>query len=157
VGFSGSWLAGCLFWGWCRLHPVWHLPIEAFALPLAIGGLQGRWRLAASFYLASLLGTACTDGVMALTGVMGWWVQVLEAPIQQAPQLLHQAALGVLEPLPLVITACAGVLLSALCWRTWDHADPSWRLAASALATTLAVDGLFLAAALWAPQLSGLI
>ena len=36
VGFCGSWLAGSLFWGWCRLHPVWHLPIEAFALPLAI-------------------------------------------------------------------------------------------------------------------------
>lgn len=157
VGFSGSWLAGCLFWGWFRLHPAWHLPIEAFALPLAIGGLQGRWRLAASFYLASLLGTACTDGVMAITGVMGWWVQVLEAPIEQAPQLLQQAALGVLQPLPLAITACAGVLLTALCWRTWDHADPAWRLAASALATTLAVDGLFLGAALWAPQLSGLI
>jgi hypothetical protein len=94
---------------------------------------------------------------MALTGVMGWWVQVLEAPIDQAPQLLQQAALGVLQPLPLAITACAGVLLTSLCWRTWDHADPAWRLAASALATTLAVDGLFLAAALWAPQLSGLI
>ena len=35
--------------------------------------------------------------------------------------------------------------------------DEAWRLAASAIATTLAVDGLFLAAALWAPQLSGLI
>ena len=42
VGFSGSWLGGCLFWGWFRLHPLWHLPIEAFALPLALGGLNGR-------------------------------------------------------------------------------------------------------------------
>ena len=62
VGFSGSWLGGALFWGWFRLHPVCHLPIEAFALPLALGGLtMERWRLAASFYLASLVGTACTD------------------------------------------------------------------------------------------------
>jgi hypothetical protein len=26
VGFSGSWLAGSLFWGWARLHPLCHLP-----------------------------------------------------------------------------------------------------------------------------------
>jgi hypothetical protein len=157
VGFCGSWLGGCLFWGWFRLHPLWHLPIEAFALPLALGGLQGRWRLAASFYLASLLGTACTDAVMAITGVMGRWTAVLQAPLDQAPPLLHQAALLVLQPLPLSITLATAIGLTALCRRFWHHPDPCWRLAASALATTLAVDGLFLAAALWAPQLSGLI
>jgi Protein of unknown function (DUF3120) len=157
VGFSGSWLGGCLFWGWFRLHPLWHLPIEAFALPLALGGLNGRWRLAASFYLASLLGTACTDGVMAVTGVMGHWTSVLLAPLDQAPLLLQQAALGVLQPLPLGVTLLTAIGLTTLCRRFWQHPDPAWRLAASAVATTLAVDGLFLAAALWAPQLSGLI
>lgn len=157
VGFSGSWLGGCLFWGWCRLHPLWHLPIEAFALPLALGGLNSRWRLAASFYLASLLGTACTDGVMAITGVMRQWVAVLQAPLDQAAPLLHAAALRVLQPLPLAVVILAGTLLLGLCRRYWHHPDPAWRLAASAMATTLAVDGLFLAAALWAPQLSGLI
>ncbi|MEY3751083.1 MAG: hypothetical protein RLZZ11_117 [Cyanobacteriota bacterium] len=157
VGFSGSWLGGCLFWGWFRLHPLWHLPIEAFALPLALGGLRSRWRLAASFYLASLLGTACTDGVMALTGVMQRWTEVLNAPLDQAALLLHQAALQVMQPFPLAITLLAGALLIQLCRRTWQHPDPAWRLAASAVATTLAVDGLFLAAALWAPRLSGLI
>ena len=48
VGFSGSWLAGCLFWGW-HAHPVLHLPVEAFALPLALTGLNSRWRLASAF------------------------------------------------------------------------------------------------------------
>ena len=157
VGFSGSWLGGCLFWGWCRLHPLWHLPIEAFALPLALGGLNGRWRLAASFYLASLLGTACTDGVMAITGVMQHWTDVLLAPVDQAADLLQAAALGVLQPFPLSVTLLAGALLLTLCRRYWNHPDPAWRLAASAIATTLAVDGVFLAASLWAPQLSGLI
>ena len=161
VGFSGSWLGGCLFWGWCRLHPLWHLPIEAFALPLALGGLSGghnqRWRLAASFYLASLLGTACTDGVMAITGVMRRWTAVLQAPVEQAAEQLQAAALGVLQPIPLVVTLLAATLLLSLCQRFWHHPEPAWRLAASAIATTLAVDGLFLAAALWAPQLSGLI
>ena len=157
VGFSGSWLGGCLFWGWCRLHPLWHLPLEAFALPLAIGGLRGRWRLAASFYLASLLGTACTDGVMAITGIMGSWVSVLEAPLEQAALQLHQAALAVLQPLPLAVVLLTAAALAQGCRWGWRHGDPAWRIAAAALATTLAVDGLFLAAALWAPQLSGLI
>ena len=157
VGFSGSWLGGCLFWGWCRLHPLWHLPIEAFALPLALGGLNTRWRLAASFYLASLLGTAATDGVMAITGVMRRWTDVLLAPPDQAPHLLQAAALGVMQPMALTVTLLAGGLLVSLCRRFWRHPDPAWRLAASAMGTTLAVDGLFLAAALWAPQLSGLI
>ena len=49
VGFSGSWLAGCIFWGWRRAHPVLHLPVEAFAVPVALGGLQGRWRLGQRF------------------------------------------------------------------------------------------------------------
>ncbi|MEI6358832.1 MAG: DUF3120 domain-containing protein [Synechococcus sp. ELA619] len=157
VGFSGSWLGGCLFWGWCRLHPLWHLPIEAFALPLALAGLKGRWRLAASFYLASLLGTACTDGVMAITGVMAHWREVLLAPLDQAAPLLHQAALDVLQPLPLAIVGLASCGLIGLCRHYWRHPDPAWRLAASALATTLCVDGLFLAAALASPRLSGLI
>lgn len=157
VGFSGSWLGGCLFWGWCRLHPLWHLPIEAFALPLALAGLNTRWRLAASFYLASLLGTGCTDGVMAITGVMQRWTVVLQAPVNQAPLQLHEAALCVLRPIPLTLTLLAATLLVGLCRRYWSDPDPAWRLAASAMATTLAVDGLFLAAALWAPQLSGLI
>ncbi len=61
IGFSGSWLAGAMFWGWLRLHPLWHLPVEAFALPLAIAGLQGPWRRAGQFYLGALIGTACTD------------------------------------------------------------------------------------------------
>ena len=50
VGVSGSWLGGCLFWGWLRMHPVLHLPVEAVALPLAFVGLSTRWRIGSSFY-----------------------------------------------------------------------------------------------------------
>ena len=105
VGFSGSWLAGCLFWGWLRAHPILHLPIEAFALPLALGGLNGRWRLASAFYLSSLIGTACTDLMMALTGVMKDWPTVVSAPFDQAPGLLHAAGLQLLHPAPLLALA----------------------------------------------------
>ncbi|MFZ0408554.1 MAG: DUF3120 domain-containing protein [Cyanobium sp.] len=156
VGFSGSWLAGCLFWGWCRMHPIWHLPIEAFALPLALAGLGSRWRLAGAFYLASLLGTAATDGVMAVTGVMPLWPQVVSASLHEAGPLLRQAAQMVVEPLPLLTIGLAAGLLILICRQLWQRGG-IWRVSAAALATTLAVDGLFLTAALLAPGLSGLI
>lgn len=156
VGFCGSWLGGCLFWGWFRLHPVMHLPIEAFALPLAVAGLGGRWRLAGAFYLASLLGTASTDGVMAASGLMDLWPRVLNAPLTEAPLLLQGAALQVLQPWPLALIGLAAGLLVLLCRRLWSLGG-SWRVAAAAVGTTLAVDALFLGAALLAPSLSGLI
>ncbi|MCP9798487.1 DUF3120 domain-containing protein [Cyanobium sp. Lug-B] len=156
VGFSGSWLGGCLFWGWFRLHPVMHLPLEAFALPLAVAGLGGRWRLAGAFYLGSLLGTASTDGVMAAAGLMDLWPRVLQAPLSEAPVLLQGAALQVLQPWPLSLVGLAAGLLVLLCRRLWTLGGP-WRVAAAAVGTTLAVDALFLGAALLAPHLSGLI
>lgn len=156
VGFCGSWLGGCLFWGWFRLHPVMHLPIEAFALPLAVAGLGGRWRLAGAFYLGSLLGTASTDAVMAAAGVMDLWPRVLSAPLTEAPLLLQGAALQVLQPRPVALVGLAAGLLLLLCQRLWSLGGP-WRVAAAAVGTTLAVDALFLGAALLAPHLSGLI
>ncbi|WP_323357370.1 DUF3120 domain-containing protein [Cyanobium gracile] len=156
VGFCGSWLGGCLFWGWFRLHPVMHLPIEAFALPLAVAGLGGRWRLAGAFYLGSLLGTACTDGVMAAAGLMDLWPQVLNAPLSEAPLLLQGAAIQVLHPWPLALVGLTASLLVFVCRRLWTLGG-TWRVTAAALGTTLAVDTLFLAAALVAPHLSGLI
>jgi hypothetical protein len=156
IGFSGSWLGGALFWGWCRLHPAWHLPIEAFALPLAVAGLRGRWRLACCFYLSSLVGTAATDAAMLLSGVMDLWPQVLSVPLAEAPALLQAAALSTLRPSSLaVVGSSAGVLLALAAW-LWNR-GPTGRIASITVATTLAVDGLFLAAALSAPRLSGLI
>ena len=156
VGFAGSWLGGSLFWGWWRVHPLWHLPIEGFALPLALGGLGSRWRLAGAFYLASLLGTAATDGAMALTGVIRLWPRVVEAPLSEAGVLLQQAGEAVLQPMALGLIGLISIVLLAICYWLWPQ-GPTGRVAAATLATTLVVDGIFLAAALLAPGLSGLI
>ena len=163
VGFSGSWLAGSLFWGWMRAHPLLHLPIEAFALPLALTGLTSRWRLAAGFYLASLIGTSCTDLTMALTGVMPFWPEVVNAPLGDASGFLHAAALHLTQPSRALILASAVVLILIMVKRlrtlALDAKDGSdtMLVAASVLMTTLWVDGLFLGAALLQPRLSGLI
>ena len=161
VGFSGSWLAGCIFWGWLRAHPVLHLPVEAFAVPVALGGLNGRWRLAATFYLSSLVGTACTDLAMAATGVMQFWPAVVTASLDQAPLLLHQAGLHLLQPLPLATLLISAALL--LLGGRWlrnngsGFSTDAGSMAAAVLMTTLWVDGLFLVSALVQPGLSGLI
>ncbi|MEB3323716.1 MAG: DUF3120 domain-containing protein [Cyanobium sp.] len=156
VGFAGSWLGGALFWGWAREYPFWHLPIEAFALPLALGGLQTRWRLGASFYLASLLGTAATDGLIAATGLMPLWPQVVQASPLDAGALLQSAAQSLLHPLPLLAMGLAAGWILLLARQLWGG-DAASRVAAAALASTLVVDGLFFGAALLAPHLSGLI
>ncbi len=156
VGFAGSWLGGTLFWGWCREHPVWHLPIEAFALPLAIGGLGTRWRLGAWFYLSSLLGTALTDGMIAFTGLMPFWPPIVQASPTAAATLLQNAARTLFQPSSLLLLALAGAMILHLSWKL-QAGDEARRVAAATLACTLLVDGVFLVVALLAPQLSGLI
>ena len=156
VGFSGSWLAGCVFWGWLRAHPALHLPVEAFALPLAMTGLNGRWRLACSFYLSSLIGTACTDLMMAITGVMKFWPSVVTAPFDEAPELLHNAGMQLLHPFPIVGLALAAALILGFGQRL-RLAGENWEMAGAVLVTTVWVDGLFLLTALVQPGLSGLI
>jgi hypothetical protein len=156
VGFSGSWLAGALFWGWARQYPICHLPLEALALPLALAGLGGRWRLACGFYLGSLLGTAATDAAIAATGLMPLWPQAVAAEPAAAVTLLRHAAGTLLHPAPLLVVAGFGLGLGQLSRWLWRR-GPVAQIAATALATTLLVDGLFLALALIAPTLSGLI
>lgn len=156
VGFAGSWLGGSLFWGWCREYPFWHLPIEAFALPLAIGGLRTRWRLGAWFYLASLLGTALTDGLIALTGLMPFWPPIVQAAPEAAALLLQEAARTLLHPLPLMALALSAGWILHVAQRL-QAGDEARTVAAATLASTLLVDGLFFGAALLSPQLSGLI
>ena len=163
VGFSGSWLAGSLFWGWLACHPVLHLPVEAFALPLAITGLQTRWRLGCAFYLASLLGTAFTDLAMALTGVMALWPAVIAASPAEASVLLQDAAAFVLTPSSLLTVSAAGIIIFQLVQYCRSRSsqsmasDRGWAVAAAVLFTTLLIDGLFLSLSLLAPELSGLV
>jgi hypothetical protein len=97
-----------------------------------------------------------TDTAIALTGLMPLWPEALSAPLSQAPALLRQAGETVLEPANITLVAAMATLILAACAHLWKMGGIA-RVSAATLATTLAVDGLFLAAALLAPQWSGLI
>ena len=163
VGVSGSWLGGCLFWGWLRMHPVLHLPVEAIALPLAFVGLSTKWRIGAGFYLSCLLGTAFTDLMMVLTGVMNSWIDVVSAPLDQAAQMLNQTSLHLFTFPTLIWILIAALLIFYLSDQMNQRgtinspAGCTWLVAGTALTTTLWVDGLFLVTTLIRPTLSGLI
>ncbi|MFS6827105.1 hypothetical protein AAF143_08850 [Cyanobium sp. ATX-6F1] len=63
-----------------------------------------------------------------------------------------------LQPPCLLLVLGVAAALGAGCHWAWrGHRDRAWHIAAAALATTVAVDGLFLGAALLAPKLSGLV
>ena len=163
VGVSGSWLGGSLFWGWLRGYPVLHIPVEAVALPIALIGLSTRWRLGAVFYLACLLGTALTDLMMVWTGVMNSWPDVVQASLQEAPQLLHQTAQELLNFKSALLLTLAATVIGFLAdqmrrrAKLLDRDGGIWLVASAALTTTLWVDGLFLITAFFQPRLSGLI
>ena len=81
--------------------------------------------------------------------------EALRRPLRAGP-LLQAAAQQVLAPQSLVLVVlCAAVLVQACRW-LWGLGEVG-RITSAALATTLAVDALFLLASLGAPSLSGLI
>ena len=85
LGVSGSWLGGCLFWGWLSPFPILHIPVEAVALPLALIGLGTNWKIGSSFYISSLFGTAVTDITIFLIGIMDQWREVITCLLYTSP------------------------------------------------------------------------
>jgi hypothetical protein len=106
--------------------------------------------------LGSLLGTAATDAAIAATGLMPLWPLAVGAEPAAAPALLRHAASTLLHPAQLLLLGGFGLGLAQFSRWLWGR-GPVARVAATALATTLLVDALFLALALLAPGLSGLI
>ncbi len=93
LGFSWSWLAGSLYWGWLRSEPLWHLPIEAIGLPFALWALwRGSLLVGHCFYLGSLLGTAITDFYFYALNLIPDWRRVMEVDVQGSIPILHHAA-----------------------------------------------------------------
>jgi hypothetical protein len=148
LGFTGSWLAGSLYWGWLRWEPVLHLPVEAICLPVALWCvMRRRWQVGAWFYLGSLFGTAITDLYFYLVDLIPHWRKIMEVdpalalPVFQSATRLVQTPWGISWAVVLL-----AVLLTAGLVPLKSRQLHWWAFGGAVLSTIL-VDGLFWIAA----------
>ena len=163
LGVSGSWLGGCLFWGWLSPYPILHIPVEAVALPLAFIGLGTKWKIGSSFYISSLFGTAVTDITIFALGIMDQWKEVITADSDNARLILQKTSENLIQIKSLSIIIFVAVVLWLISREILNSAivnstDGKALLVSSyVIQTTLIVDGIFIVLAILQPQLSGLV
>ena len=152
-GFTLTWLTGSLYWGWLRAEPLWHMPIEAIALPLAVWGLwRGFARIGNYFYLGSLFGTAITDLYIHTVGLLPQWRAVMQ------PRVSDSMLTGAMQEAIAKMQSDGGLLSAVLlslvllvmgAWGVWQGRDAlgfnhlHWWAFSGAVLFTLVVDGLF--------------
>lgn len=148
TGFTWTWVAGSLYWGWFRWEPTLHLPIEAIGLPIAIWGLRQNWcKLGNFFYLGSLFGTAITDFYFYLTDLIPHWRKLMQVEPDAVQPIFQQALMQIYTPTGIFwVISLAAILLivgiSSLRLKT-----PHWVAFGGAVLSTILVDSLFWLAA----------
>ena len=162
-GVSGSWLGGCLFWGWLSPFPILHIPVEAVVLPLALIGLGTNWKIGSSFYISSLFGTAVTDITIFLIGIMDQWRQVITADSENAPLILQKTSENLIQLKSLSIIFLFALILWFVAKEISDFATintingKALLVSSYVIQTTLIVDGIFIFLAIIQPTFSGLV
>ena len=163
LGVSGSWLGGCLFWGWLSPFPILHIPVEAVVLPLALIGLGTNWKIGSSFYISSLFGTAATDITIFLTGIMDQWREVITADSESAPLILQQTSENLIQIKSLSIIVFIALILWFISKEIFNSATinttngKALLVSSYVIQTTLIVDGIFIVLAILQPTFSGLV
>ena len=162
-GVTGSWLGGCLFWGWLSSYPILHIPVEAVVLPLALIGFDTKWKIGSSFYIASLFGTAVTDITIFLTGIMDQWKEVITADSKTAPLILQQTSENLIQIKSLTIIFFVAGILWFISKEIFNSAiinstnGKALLVSSYVIQTTLIVDGIFICLAIIQPTFSGLV
>ena len=163
IGVSGSWLGGCLFWGWLSPFPILHIPVEAVVLPLALIGFGTNWKIGSSFYISSLFGTAVTDITIFLIGIMDQWRQVITADSETAPQILQKTSENLIQIKSLTIIVFVALMLWLISKEIFDSATTNTTngkallVSSYVIQTTLIVDSIFIVLAILQPTFSGLV
>ena len=151
LGFSWSWLAGSIYWGWFRWEPLIHIPIEAIGLPFALYCVWRGWGLVGNyFYLGSLLGTTITDLYFYLTGLIPYWRDIMRVePALVSP--IFRSALAQMQTLWGISWAIVLVnFLLAISFWSLQRKQLHWWAFAGAVLSTILVDSLFWIAAYFA-------
>jgi len=163
LGVSGSWLGGCLYWGWLSPFPILHIPVEAVVLPLALVGLGTNWKIGSSFYISSLFGTAVTDITIFLIGIMDQWREVITADSETAPLILQKTSENLIQIKSLSIIVFVALILWYISKEILDSATfntingKALLVSSYVIQTTLIVDGIFIFLAILQPTFSGLV
>ena len=163
LGVSGSWLGGCLFWGWLSPFPILHIPVEAVVLPLALIGFGTNWKIGSSFYISSLFGTAVTDITIFLIGIMDQWRQVITADSENAPMILQKTSESLIQIKSLSIIVFVALILWFISKEILDSgtinttSGKALLVSGYVIQTTLIVDGIFIVLAILQPTFSGLV
>jgi hypothetical protein len=144
IGFSWSWLAGAIYWGWFRWDPSIHLPIEAIGLPCAVWCLwKGVGKIGNLFYLGSLLGTAVTDLYFDRVGLVDYWRQLMVVDPVLATPILQQAIAQVRTPWGMAWAIVLVNFLLAVGIMSLGTKQLHWYAFSGAVLTTILVDSLF--------------
>jgi Protein of unknown function (DUF3120) len=147
-GFSWSWLTGAIYWGWLRWEPLWHLPVEAIALPFAVWCLRRNWgKVGNWFYLGSLFGTVLTDIYFYLVNLIPHWRQIMQVQPEDALPILQNALIQVRTPWGGAWAIVLVVVLLTVGIVPLSKKQPHWYAFSGAVLSTILVDMLFLVAA----------
>ena len=148
LGFTWTWVAGSVYWGWFRWEPFLHLPIEAIGLPFAVWGIiRNQGRVGNFFYLGSLLGTVVTDIFFYLVDLIPDWRKLMVLNDASARPIFQAAIAKIQTPWGIswaIILAISLLLVSLLPLRSRKL---HWWAFSGAVLSTILVDGLFWLAA----------
>lgn len=148
VGFTWTWLAGSLYWGWLRHEPLLHLPVEAIGLPFALICLiKRRNRIGNWFYIGSLFGTCMTDLYFYIVDLIPHWRQLMQVDISLAKPIFQDAVMQIETPWGMGWAAVLVLVLVLVGFLPLRLPQLHWRVFSGAVLSTVLVDGLFWIAA----------
>lgn len=148
LGFSWSWLAGSIYWGWLRWEPLLHLPVEAIGLPFALVCLRRDWgKVGNFFYLGSLLGTTITDVYFYIVDLIPHWRQVMQVESALISPILRSALAQVQSPWGLSWALLLAMVLLIVGIFPLRYRQYHWWAFSGAVLSTILVDSLFWLAA----------
>lgn len=148
LGFSLTWLAGSVYWGWLRWEPLLHLPIEAIALPFALVCIKRNWgKVGNFFYLGSLLGTVLTDVYFYIVDLIPYWRQLMQVEPALASPILQSALVQVQTPWGQGWALILATVLLTFGILPLRNQQLHWWAFGGAVLSTILVDSLFWIAA----------
>lgn len=148
LGFTWTWLAGSLYWGWLRWEPFFHLPVEAIGLPFAIWGiLRQRNRVSHFFYLGSLFGTAITDLYFYLVALIPYWRKLMQVEGESVRPIFQSALAQMQTPWGVGWAVTLAVVLLGISLLPLRSRQSYWWAFSGAVLSTILVDALFWLAA----------